>query len=88
MFRNFGTGEIILILVVVLLLFGARRLPDTARGLGRALRIFKAETKGLRDDETDDDRPAPPPPREIASTPRDATESRPAPAKDTERTER
>lgn len=45
--------EIILILLVVLLLFGAKRLPDAARGLGRSLRIFKAETKGLRDEEQD-----------------------------------
>jgi sec-independent protein translocase protein TatA len=33
------------------LLFGAKKLPDAARGLGRSLRIFKAETKGLRDDD-------------------------------------
>lgn len=48
---NFGGGEILLILLVLLLLFGAKRLPDTARGLGRSLRIFKAETRGLRDDD-------------------------------------
>jgi sec-independent protein translocase protein TatA len=54
--KGIGWPEIILILAVVLLLFGAKRLPDTARGLGRSLRIFKAETKGL----TDDDSPAPP----------------------------
>ena len=40
------------VLVLLLLLFGAKRLPDAARGLGRSLRIFKAETKGLRDDDT------------------------------------
>src|SRR5688572_10524397 len=45
-----GTTEIILILIVILLLFGAKRLPDSARSLGRSLRIFKAETKGLRED--------------------------------------
>lgn len=49
--RNIGAPEIIAILLVVILLFGAKRLPDTARGLGRSLRIFKAETKGLRDDD-------------------------------------
>jgi sec-independent protein translocase protein TatA len=49
-------GEIILLLVVLLLLFGAKRLPDAARGIGRSLRIFKAETKGLRDDERDEAR--------------------------------
>jgi sec-independent protein translocase protein TatA len=48
---KFGTGEMLLLLLVLILLFGARKLPDTARGLGRSLRIFKAETKGLRDDD-------------------------------------
>ena len=51
---NFKGWEIIIVLALLLLLFGAKRLPDAARGLGRSLRIFKAETKGLRDD--DDDR--------------------------------
>ena len=37
-----------------MLLFGASKLPDLARGSGRALRIFKAETKGLMDDDEDD----------------------------------
>ncbi|GAB7007860.1 Sec-independent protein translocase subunit TatA [Nocardioides sp. AN3] len=46
-----GTPELILIFLVVILLFGATKLPDLARGSGRALRIFKAETKGLVGDE-------------------------------------
>lgn len=41
----------LIILVVLLLLFGAKRLPDTARGIGRSLRIFKAETSALTDEE-------------------------------------
>jgi sec-independent protein translocase protein TatA len=49
-----GTTELVLILVVVVLLFGASKLPELARGSGRALRIFKAETKGLMDDEDED----------------------------------
>jgi sec-independent protein translocase protein TatA len=48
-----GPPEIILILLVLVLLFGAKKLPELARGSGRALRIFKAETKGLIDDEDD-----------------------------------
>jgi sec-independent protein translocase protein TatA len=36
---------------VLILLFGAKRLPDAARSLGRSLRIIKAETKGLADDD-------------------------------------
>jgi sec-independent protein translocase protein TatA len=52
--RNLGPTEIILIILVIVLLFGAKKLPDLARGSGRALRIFKAETKGLLDDDDDD----------------------------------
>lgn len=50
-----GGWEIMLIFLVILLLFGAKKLPELARGSGRALRIFKAETKGLVDDDDDDD---------------------------------
>jgi sec-independent protein translocase protein TatA len=52
--RNLGPTEIILIILVIVLLFGAKKLPDLARGSGRALRIFKAETKGLLDEDDDD----------------------------------
>jgi sec-independent protein translocase protein TatA len=50
-----GPPEIILIIVVLVLLFGAKKLPELARGSGRALRIFKAETKGLMDDDDTDE---------------------------------
>ena len=46
--------ELILIVVVIVLLFGAKRMPDAARSVGRSLRIFKAETKGLMDDDDDE----------------------------------
>jgi sec-independent protein translocase protein TatA len=45
--------HIIIFVVVLVLLFGAKRLPDAARSLGRSLRIMKAETKGLIDDDND-----------------------------------
>lgn len=45
-----GGWELILVLLVVLVVFGSKRLPDSARSLGRSLRIFKAETRGLRED--------------------------------------
>ncbi len=49
---TFPSGwELVLVLLVILVLFGAKRLPDSARSLGRSMRIFKAETKGLRDDD-------------------------------------
>ena len=46
-----GAPEILIILLILVLLFGAKKLPELARGSGRALRIFKAETKGLIDDD-------------------------------------
>lgn len=49
---NLRGWEILVIALLILLLFGAKRLPDAARGLGRSLRIFKAETKGLAEDVT------------------------------------
>jgi sec-independent protein translocase protein TatA len=49
-----GTPELLIILAVLILLFGAAKLPELARGSGRALRIFKAETKGLMDGDEDD----------------------------------
>ena len=54
MVAGIGPPEIILILLVLVLLFGAKKLPELARGSGRALRIFKSETKGLLDDDEDD----------------------------------
>jgi sec-independent protein translocase protein TatA len=45
--------HLIIIVVLLVLLFGAKRLPDAARSLGRSLRIMKAETKGLIDDDND-----------------------------------
>lgn len=53
MFRQIGTGEIILILGVLLLLFGAKRLPEIGKSLGKGLREFKSATKGLADDVKD-----------------------------------
>ena len=46
-----GGMELLIILAVLLLLFGASKLPELARGSGQALRIFKSETKGLMDDD-------------------------------------
>ena len=47
--RNLGFGELVIILLVVLLLFGAKRLPDLARSLGRSLSEFKkGRDEGLK----------------------------------------
>lgn len=48
---NLGATELIIIAVVIILLFGAKKLPDMARSLGRSAKILKAETKGLREDD-------------------------------------
>jgi sec-independent protein translocase protein TatA len=45
-----GASELLIIASVLVLLFGASKLPELARGSGRALRIFKAETSSLGDD--------------------------------------
>jgi sec-independent protein translocase protein TatA len=49
--QNIKGWELIVILAVILLLFGAKRLPDAARGLGRSMRIFKSEIKAAQDDD-------------------------------------
>ncbi|MDT7571843.1 MAG: sec-independent protein translocase protein TatA [Actinomycetota bacterium] len=48
---DLGKPEILILLIVILVLFGAKRLPGAARSLGQSMRIFKAETKGLRSDD-------------------------------------
>lgn len=45
--------HLILLLLVIVILFGSRRLPDAARGIGRSMRIFKSEIKQMQDDDGD-----------------------------------
>ncbi len=47
----FEGWHLVILLVLILLLFGAKRLPDAARGLGRSMRIFKAEIKDMNGDD-------------------------------------
>jgi len=47
---NIGTPEIIIIAVVLILLFGWKRLPDAARSVGRSMRIFKSEVNEMKTD--------------------------------------
>jgi sec-independent protein translocase protein TatA len=61
----FEKPAFLILILIVLLLFGAKRLPDLARGLGRSARILKSETEGLRTDET----PAAPPTPAVTSAP-------------------
>ncbi|MFC3880436.1 twin-arginine translocase TatA/TatE family subunit [Algoriphagus namhaensis] len=49
-FQNMGGGSIVLIVLVILLLFGAKRIPELARGLGKGIREFKDATKDIQND--------------------------------------
>ncbi len=55
---NLGPMEIGLIILAVLLLFGYKKLPDASRSMGRSLRIFKSEMKGMKDDDVRGKEPA------------------------------
>ena len=45
-----GTGEIILILIVILVLFGGKKIPEVMQGLGKGLREFKRASRDIEDD--------------------------------------
>ena len=86
-----GLGELspwhlLILAAVVLVLFGAKRLPDSARALGRSMRIFKSETRGLREGEEAEGQAAQSQPAQSqAAQPQDAPPqqlSAPAPVKD------
>ena len=47
MFKNLGFGELLIILVIIILLFGAKRIPDLVKGIGQGIKEFK---KASRDD--------------------------------------
>ena len=72
LFAGLGTTELLIIVGILVLLFGAKKLPELARGSGRALRIFKAETEGLLEDE---DKDATPEQREVNRRNRAASEA-------------
>ncbi len=60
---NFGTGEIIVIVLVILLLFGGRKIPELMRGLGKGVKSFKQGMNEVEDelkkplDNLDNDKP-------------------------------
>ena len=47
---NLGTGEIVIIAIVVLLLFGGKKIPELIKGIGKGVKNFKDGVKGLEDD--------------------------------------
>jgi sec-independent protein translocase protein TatA len=54
MLGNLTGWHLVIILVVILLLFGATRLPALSRSLGQSMRIFRSEVKTMKDENTDD----------------------------------
>lgn len=70
--RMFEGWHLIVLVVVLLLLFGSKRLPDAARGIGRSLRIFKSEMKELQT-EDDEDSPESERPRNDSGTGKDGS---------------
>lgn len=58
MFGNLGVPELLLIFLVVLLVFGAKRIPEIARGLGKGIKEFKSATREIQNELTLDERQA------------------------------
>ncbi len=56
MLPNVGMGELLVILVIVLVLFGAKRVPDVAKSLGKSIKSFKDGLKEGMDDKSGDDK--------------------------------
>ncbi|MEZ0094722.1 Sec-independent protein translocase subunit TatA [Streptacidiphilus sp. EB129] len=69
MLENRGL-EIIILAVVVLLLFGAKRLPDSARALGKSLRILKSEVGAMKSDDKGADKAAAAPAETVVAAPK------------------
>lgn len=59
---SLGGWEFVILIGILVLLFGAKRLPDMARSIGQSARVFKGEMKGLKADEGAADKPPPPAP--------------------------
>jgi sec-independent protein translocase protein TatA len=71
----------LIIAVVILVLFGAKKMPDAARSLGRSMRIFKTEIKGMHDDDAPSDAQArPTQPQQLTAAPGAPSVEQQAPA--------
>lgn len=56
---SLGGWELVILVGILVLLFGAKKLPDMARSIGQSARVFKGEMKGMKDDGKDADKNAP-----------------------------
>jgi sec-independent protein translocase protein TatA len=52
-----GPVELIIIAAVIMVLFGSKKMPDAARSMGRSLRIFKSEVKGMHKEDEEAEKP-------------------------------
>ncbi|MGW0855225.1 Sec-independent protein translocase subunit TatA [Streptomyces sp. NPDC002690] len=87
MIGNLKPLELVLIIAVILLLFGAKKLPDMARSLGKSARILKSEAKAMKRDDAEpatptaetvaEPTPKPAAARTIQAAPGDVTSARP-----------
>ncbi|EFE72050.1 predicted protein [Streptomyces viridosporus ATCC 14672] len=64
----FGVSELAIIVIVVILIFGDKKLPELARSIGKSARILKSEAKAMKSDQT--------PPATAEATPHESTASR------------
>lgn len=73
--------HLLIVAIIIILLFGSKKLPEAARGLGKSMRILKSEAKAMKNEgKTDEAAPADPPqpaPKTIQAAPGDVTSSRP-----------
>lgn len=55
LFGNFGAGEVIILALVVLLLFGGKKIPELMKGIGKGVKSFKDGVKGIEEDLNSDE---------------------------------
>lgn len=73
-----GGWELIVVVLLIMVLFGYKKLPEATRSLGKSVRIFKAETKDLRDDEPNVASPTTPSTTASVEAPRPVPSAAPA----------
>lgn len=75
---NFGWPEIVIILTIFILLFGAKKLPELARGIGKSIKEFKKATSNVEEEIRsaieEDDKPAAPPAAPVSKKEKTAAE--------------
>lgn len=77
MLNELSPWHLIIVLLIFALLFGAKRLPDAARGLGRSMRIFRSEMQAAKDEFTAEATAQPAP---VTDTPPQLQDAVPPPA--------